>query len=122
MRHPAQHLVVLASARVPWLIPAVGLAVFVHKHFISYQGQGSAAARAKASSRPRPPKLRRASKKAKSAKDRSKRDADCVADAEQDQLDAVGLSSDKLMEWFTEDEVEALQQAQAHPAAFMSLL
>jgi len=40
----------------------------------------------------------------------------------QEQLAEAVLGRDKMYEWFTEDEVEALHQAQANPDAFLSLI
>lgn len=69
--------------------------------------------------RSRPPKLKRIASK---AAHQPHQEQDAAVDADQEQLDAAGLGHDRLMEWFTEDEVEALHQAQANPAALMSLL
>lgn len=122
MKHPAQQVLSLASARVPWLLPALGIAVFVHRHFIKYCSPETAGAKAKARLKSRPPKLRRVLQKTKSDEDMQVSPTDAVEAAEQERLAAAGLSSDKLMEWFTEDELEALQQAQANPAALLTLL
>jgi hypothetical protein len=111
-----QQLLVSANKH-PWLLPALGLAVFVHKHFIAFGGQSSIPARLRPGARSRPPKLKRKAKQQEQAESQH-----AAVDVDAERLDASGLAHDRLMEWFTEDEVEALHQAQANPAALMSLL
>jgi hypothetical protein len=111
-----QQLLVSANKH-PWLLPALGFALFVHRHFISFSGQSTTPARLRPGARSRPPKLKRKAKQPEQAEPQ-----DAAVDADAERLDASGLAHDRLMEWFTEDEVEALHQAQANPAALMSLL
>jgi hypothetical protein len=111
-----QQLLVSATKH-PWLLPALGLALFVHKHFLSCNGQHNSPARLRPGAKSRPPKLKRKQKQQEQAGPQ-----DAAVDEEAERLDASGLAHDRLMEWFTEDEVEALHQAQANPAALISLL
>ncbi|KAF6258469.1 WD40-repeat-containing domain protein [Scenedesmus sp. NREL 46B-D3] len=93
-----------------------GLALFVHRHFLSSNRQLGTPARLRPGARSKPPKLKRRPKQQQAEPQ------EAAVDADAERLDASGLAHDRLLEWFTEDEVEALHQAQANPAALMSLL
>lgn len=120
----------LLAARAPWALPAFALAVLVYRH-ISGSGSGSTAHQPRrGSGRPRTVAKRTAGAAARAKQPAVAPDA-CDAPAEQQQApqpdqeaalaDAV-LGRDQLLEWFTEDEVEALQQAQANPQSFLALM
>lgn len=112
-----RQLLLVSANKHPWLLPALGLALFVHRHFLSCNGQHSTPARLRPGAKSRPPKLKRKVKQQEQAEPQ-----DAAVDADAERLDASGMAHDRHMEWFTEDEVEALHQAQANPAALMSLL
>lgn len=129
----------LAQAGAPWLLPALGLGLFLHKHFLS-AALSPLDARTKAAARCRRSSSRPLSKRSKatatsrsrqgnkqqhaSPQHQQQQQHQHQTDSVGEQLDAAGLGRPDVLEWFTEDEVEALQQAQAHsnPQALLNML
>lgn len=96
----------------------LGIGLFLHKHFICHDSspadaRAKAVARAKAAA---PPKIKRKALK-QDATASSVPDHVTLEDQEQQLADAVMGQA-----WFTEDEVEALHQAEANPQALLDLL
>ncbi len=113
----------VAVARNPWMLPVLGLALFVHRFFIAAEATCSSRTLGR---RPRsdgrPAKQRRAPRARQTARVVSE-DSINEEVLEQQRLSAVGLGSERMREWFTEDELEGLQQAQARsPGALIDLL
>jgi hypothetical protein len=121
MRHP---VATLATYSAPWVPIVVGVGLFLHKHFIGDGSADPADARVKAVARCRQaPKLQRRVRRKPSPAIDSSQQQKSIETQEQELADAV-LGNDTVYEWFNEDEVEALQQAQAqsNPEALLDLL
>jgi hypothetical protein len=101
----------------------VGLGLFLHQYFVK-DGSSSCDARVKAAARcSRTPRLQRRIRRQPSPDvDASEQHDFDPAEQERQLADAVLGMGDASYEWFAEDEVEAIQQAQANPQALLSLL
>lgn len=125
-RHP---VATLCSQSAGWVLPVVGIGLFLHKHFIADVGSTNPAdARFKAVARCKhAPKGQRRVRRRPSPITEATNQTDTLEQQLQQQerelTDAV-LGNDTVYEWFNEDEVEALQQAQAqsNPQALLDLL
>lgn len=125
-RHP---VATVCSHSAPWIIPVLGIGLFLHKHFIAdVSSTNPADARFKAVARCRnAPKGQRRVRRRPSPIVEANIQTDTIEEQLQQQerelTDAV-LGNDTVYEWFNEDEVEALQQAQAqaNPQALLGLL
>jgi hypothetical protein len=96
----------------------IGFGLFLHKHFLSCDTHPSDARVKAVARRGTVPKIhRRKQKQLANAQAEEQQE-----DERLDLLDVVGLGSDTNYEYFTEDEVEQLQQAQANPQALLDLL
>jgi hypothetical protein len=114
-----RRLVALAQQGPPWLLPGIALALFIHKYFLSSNTCSNQTVRGKAGANRPTRKIKRS----KAHKRPQQADVTVAVQVDaQEQLAEAVLGRDKMYEWFTEDEVEALHQAQANPDAFLSLI
>jgi hypothetical protein len=121
MRHP---VATFATYSAPWVPVVVGVGLFLHKHFIGDGSADPADARVKAVARCRQvPKLQRRVRRKPSSAAGSIQQQQSIDTQDQQLADAV-LGNDTVYEWFNEDEVEALQQAEAqsNPEVLLDLL
>jgi hypothetical protein len=117
-QHPIS-LANLASQSAPWLLPVVGLGLFLHKHFLSDDASSNPChAMQKAHNRP---KIQRRVRRGRSPV--VSRQVECVPEDQERQLADAVLGNDAVWEYFNEDEVDLLgEAAQANPAVMLDLL
>ena len=99
----------------------IGIGLFIHKHFLAENKDNPADWRAKAAARCRPPKIKRRACSSGDIINAHAEDPVASEDHEQELASAV-LGKAGAYEFLTEDEVEALQQADGNPAALLNLL
>lgn len=119
----AKLVVAVLRHKAPWALPVLGLALFVHRNFIKCNGPGNAVTKAEARYC-NLPKLKRQAHTKHTTADEPPLEQTHLSDGDnvQQQPDTQFLQPDGLMEWYHEDEVEALQQARTSQAHLHSML
>lgn len=120
MRQHPTCLANLASQSAPWLLPVVGLGLFLHKHFLADDGSSNPCnAMQKARCRP---KIQRRVRRSRSPARASQ--SVCIPEDQERQLADAVLGNDAVWEVYGEEEVDLLHHsaAQANPAVMLDLL